>query len=520
MHSRWTELLQSMAGGVSGSGISHEMLGKVLYRVALAKEPAPRSEISKGSMTPYAPVLASGTVSKAADVLIRGGLLTELGQRRGQVGPPSRPLTLGGPGWAVVGIHVDLPRSGPDRLTGVICGLDRNVLAGPELLEVSKDLEDSKDDDKHDLRGLAQGIRKLSESLLAQAAGLPDRSPRQQLLGVGVELGGHVFRGTVIDSAHAHWSQPVDLGEALTEELSKSPELDGVPVIVENDVNALAIHRYYERSFEGLDTALVAVFQQGVGGALILDGRMYRGSNGMAPEPGHLAVDYRIPEGASKRPLALDTGKRLNFDDECLCSRTGHKMYGHVDTVATPSRIEGQLATVLPTDDDVSLAKAAASPRAVPVPGAGPGDLVVSEEAKIMHRAGRGLGRGLAHIINVVNPGQIVLLLPEPLANPLPGSSGTEYVEAAEREIDSAYSTGPSDARGGEDHLRLAIHSYADDTIALDGAVAAATTAFNAFTEHARGFDGCPVPVNQKKAQAPLSGRVPHGTRRAARDRG
>jgi len=52
MHSRWTELLQSMAGGVSGSGISHEMLGKVLYRVALAKEPVPRSETSKGNMIP------------------------------------------------------------------------------------------------------------------------------------------------------------------------------------------------------------------------------------------------------------------------------------------------------------------------------------------------------------------------------------------------------------------------------------------------------------------------------------
>ena len=498
MHSRWTELLQSMADGVSGSGISHEMLGKVLYRVALAKEPVPRSEISKGNMIPYAPVLASGTVSKAADVLIREGLLTELGQRRGQVGPPTRPLTLGGPRWAVVGIHVDLPRSGPDRLTGVICGLDRQVLAGPELLEVSKDLEDSKDDDKHDLRGLAQGIRKLAESLLAQAAGLPNRSPKQQLLGVGVELGGHVFRGTVIDSAHAHWSQPVDLGEALTEELSKSPELDGVPVIVENDVNALAIHRYHERRFEGLNTALVAVFHQGVGGALILDGRMYRGSNGMAPEPGHLAVDYpRIPDGAGKRPLALDTGKRLTFDDECMCSKIGHKRYGHVDTVATPSRIEGQLAAVL-SDDSVSLAKAAASPRAVPV--GEPGELIVSEEAKIMHRAGRGLGRGLAHIINIVNPGQIVLLLPAPLASPPPGSSGTEYVEAAEREMDNAYSTGPRDARGGEGHLRLTVQSYDDDKIVLEGAIAAATTAFNAFTDHARGLDGCsaPPPVPQK----------------------
>jgi len=498
-----------MASGVSGSGISHEMLGKVLYRVALAKEPVPRSEISKGSMVPYAPVLASGTVTKAADVLIRHGLLTELDTRRGQVGPPTRPLALGGPAWALVGIHVDQQHDGPDTLTGVICGLDRKVLAGPELLEVPKD------ENKHDPRGLAQGIRELTEKLLARTAGLPGRSDRQRLLGVGVELGGHVFRGKVIDSTHAQWSQPVNLGEALTEELGKSPDLEGVPVIVENDVNALAIHRYYQHSFDGNDVVLVAVFQQGVGGALIVDSRTYRGSNGMAPEPGHLAIDYpRIPEGAGKRPLALDTGKRLAFDDECLCSSRDHRMFGHVDTVATPSRIEGQLAAVL--GGEVRLAEAAKAPRAVP--GAEPGHLAVSEEAKIMHRAGRGLGRGLAHIINIINPGQIVLLLPEPLALPAPGSSGTEYVEAAEREMDNAYSTGPNDARGGEGHLRLTVHSYVDDNVAHEGAVAAATAAFNAFTEHARGLDGCPPPPSPRKDEAKPA-RQARDTGRPARAR-
>jgi hypothetical protein len=119
-----------------------------------------------------------------------------------------------------------------------------------------------------------------------------------------------------------------------------------------------------------------------------------------------------------------------------------------------------------------------------------------------MYRAGRGLGRGLAHIINIVNPGQLVLLLPGPLAFPAPGSSGTDYMEAVEREIDNAYSTGPRDARGGEGHIRLTVHSYADDNIAYEGAVAAATTAFNAFTEHARGFDGCPAPQSPKGSLA------------------
>jgi predicted NBD/HSP70 family sugar kinase len=509
MHSKWTALLQSMATGAPGAGVSPEMLGEVLVRAALAADPVPRSEISKGTMLPHPTPLAPATVGKAADALTSQGLLTPLEIRRGQIGPPIRPLALGGPRWATVGIHVDQQHDGPDRLTGVLCGLDRQVLAGPEPLDVPKE-----EQDKHDLRGLAQGIRKLTETLLAHAAGLADRAAEQELLGVGVALGGHVYRGKVIDSTHAQWSQAVDLGEALTEELSKAPELKGVPVVVENDVNALAIQGYYTRSFSGPDAVLVAVFQQGVGGAMILDGRMYRGSNGLAPEPGHLAVDYpKIADSGGARPPARDAGKGLTFDDECRCSSRDHKMYGHVDTLATPSRIEGQLAAQQP-GEEITLAGIADAPRAVP--GGAQGHLVVSEEAKILHRAGRGLGRGLAHIINIVNPGQLTLLLPEPLANPGPGRSGTEYLEAAEREIDNAYSTGPSDARGGAGHIRLTVQSYLDDNIAYQGAVAAATTAFNAFTEHACGLDGC-EPAQKLKTKTQPDGaadRRPAASRR------
>jgi len=61
---------------------------------------------------------------------------------------------------------------------------------------------------------------------------------------------------------------------------------------VENDTDALAIDGWYAGRFDGRDIALASVYPQGVGGALILDGRMYRGINGMPPEPGHLAFEY------------------------------------------------------------------------------------------------------------------------------------------------------------------------------------------------------------------------------------
>jgi len=491
-HQMWSRLLESMSAGGQpmfgdgpkyGPGGSPAMLGKVLTRAALAREPVPRSEISKGSMLIRKTALASGTVGKAVDALVGEGLLVE-GRRvnSGQPGPRIRPLRLGSPRWAIVGIHIGQQHEGPDKLSGIICGLDRKPLCDP----VERDVR--REGGQRNVCDLADDIRELTEALLAQL------TEQRKFLGVGVEIGGHVHRGVVEDSVHAGWGQEVKLHHVLTEVLGKVPALQDVPVVVENDVNALAIHGYYGRSFdEGsfgeLDVTLVAVFGQGVGGALILDGRLYRGSGGMAPEPGHLAVEYPDHPPGWKPPPAPSAGR--TFDDECPCSTEERRAYGHVDTLATPARIEGQLG------GKISLKEAAETPQALPQ-----GDqLVFTEEAVTLRRAGRALGRGLTDMINIVNPGQLVLRLPEALAEPAPQTSGTEYLEAVEREITGAYSTGAystgrADARG---RLSLTVQSYADDDqAAREGAVAAATTVFHAFIEHARGRDGCDAPGEGK----------------------
>jgi predicted NBD/HSP70 family sugar kinase len=471
-HQMWDELLQRM----SEKGGSPSMLAEVLLRVALADGPVSRSAISKGGML-FRPVgLAVGTVKKAADGLIDEDLLVEKGAMRGgQPGPAPMALRLGSE-WAIIGIHIDQQHDGPDALAGIICGLDRKPLTKLVLGEVPRK------GGQHDLSRLAEEIRKLAKTLLQELD-----SPRK-FLGVGVEIGGHVWHGIVQDSVHAGWSQQVDLQQILAKVLRDIPELENVPGAAENDVNALAIHGYYERSFRQepvneLDIVLLAVLRQGVGGALILDDHTYRGVHGMAPEPGHLDVEYPEDDPAWTPPDTLSPIKAKTFDDECLCSSTGRRKYGHLDTLAVPARIEGQLAVLKGVK--VSLEKAAAAPRLLPS-----GEkFVASDEAVVLRRAGRALGRAIAHMINTLNPGQLVLRLPEALAKPAAGSSGIDYLDAAESEVNRAYSTGPADARGG--HSLLYVQPYAEEQVAQDGAVAAATTVFNAFVEHAYGRDGC-----------------------------
>jgi len=472
----WDRLLHSLSKGDPGSpgGGSADMLRKVLSRVALAQEPVPRSEISKGSMLIRPTPLAAGSVGKAVEALKREGLLIAQDKvNTAQPGPPIEPLRLSDK-WAVIGIHIDQQHGGPDRLSGTICGLDRK-----QLVDQPVECSVPREGDHRDLRGLAEAIRKLAETLLAQL------TSQHKFLGIGVAIGGHVHDGVVQDSVHAGWDGPVRLREALTEVFEEVPQLKKVPVIVENDVNALAIHGYYERSFEGLDVALTAVYRQGVGGALILNGRVYRGAGGMAPEPGHLPVEYPEDQpGWSLPAWRPSTAEGRTFSDECLCSTKERRAYGHVETLAVPARIEAQLAADKP-GEKISLEDAATAPQSIPQ---GENTFVLTPEAVVMRRAGRALGRGLSEMINILNPGQLVLRLPRALATPPPQSSGAEYLAAVEREVDRAYSTGARDARG--EHLRLKILPYENhEQMAREVAVAAATTAFNAFLEYTRGFD-------------------------------
>ncbi|GGJ85116.1 glucokinase [Pilimelia anulata] len=76
----------------------------------------------------------------------------------------------------------------------------------------------------------------------------------------------------------------------------------GLPVVVENDANVAAWAEYRFGAGDG-DSMVLLTVGTGVGGGLVLDGRLYRGAHGIAAELGHVRV---VPEGR-----------------ECPCGRRG-----------------------------------------------------------------------------------------------------------------------------------------------------------------------------------------------------
>ena len=105
---------------------------------------------------------------------------------------------------------------------------------------------------------------------------------------VGVGAAGFVdFAGsTVMFSPHLSWRDE-PLKEALERRL-------GVPVLVDNDANTTAWAELRFGAGRGYQQMLCITLGTGIGGALVIDGHVFRGGNGMAGEFGHMQV---VPDG-------------------------------------------------------------------------------------------------------------------------------------------------------------------------------------------------------------------------------
>jgi glucokinase len=154
-------------------------------------------------------------------------------------------------------------------------------------------------------------------------------------------------------------------------------ELTGLPTAVENDVNAMALAEASRGAARGAGSALVVAIGTGIGGALVVDGGLWRGRTGSAGEIGHMPVD-----------VAADEHSRL-----CSC---GHA--GHLEAVAAGPSIAARYAAASGSAHRPSLEEMGRACR--------DGDAAA---AAIIRAAGTVLGRALGGLCNVLDPEVVVL---------------------------------------------------------------------------------------------------------------
>ncbi len=226
----------------------------------------------------------------------------------------------------------------------------------------------------------------LARDLLASPPSVPPHSggkAEAPLAAVGVSFGGPVDaeRGLVRLSHHVPGWEEMPLREWLKEQL-------GVPAFVDNDANAGALGEHRFGAGQGYDSLMYITVSTGVGGGWILNGRPWRGADGMAGEIGHVVVD---PAG----PVCL-CGKRGCVErlasGPYIAQRARQWLKAHPDR----GRILRELA-----GDDLRAITAKLVAQA-----AAQGDDLAWEALEI---ASWGLGVGIGNAANLVNPECFVL---------------------------------------------------------------------------------------------------------------
>jgi glucokinase len=205
---------------------------------------------------------------------------------------------------------------------------------------------------------------------------------RHEVSAVGVGAAGHVskHRDVVMFAANLAW-RDVHLKAHLEERL-------GLPVVVENDANAAAWGEFAFGAGEDIDDLLLVTIGTGVGGGIVLGGRLHRGGFGVAAEVGHLRV---VPEG---RP--------------CGCGNRGClEQYASGTALVREARIA--VATGSPETRPL-LERAGGNIDALTGPlittAAQDGDPFAIEQLATL---GRWLGEGIASLATVLDPAVAVI---------------------------------------------------------------------------------------------------------------
>ncbi len=287
--------------------------------------------------------MSSASITQSTKALISRGLVTELETSPSQGGRPGRLLGLVRSAGSAVGVKITA-----DHVGVVQVNLD-GTCGSATRYDFDPDRPDALDHLAH-----------LLKADIGQMEG--------HLLGVGVGVPGSVDAqdSGVVAAPTLGWAD-AQVGPMLRARL-------GLPVLVENDVNTLAVADRLYGAGQQHSTYMVVTIGRGIGCGVVVDGSVYRGAFGGAGEIGHLPVVY--------------SGGAL-----CGC---------------------GSLGCLEAYVGDEALVRTAAG-RGVLAAGQGIGDLLDAARsgsaaaAEIYFEAARTLGAALSGVVHTLDPEVIIL---------------------------------------------------------------------------------------------------------------
>ncbi len=137
-----------------------------------------------------------------------------------------------------------------------------------------------------------QGADHVLDRIVEIAREMIDEAPQKQVAGIGIGGPGTVNweRTSLIYPPNIPGWTEVNLRQAL-----QKPLREDLHVIVENDANAAALGSAHYGAGRPYDAFIMITLGTGVGGAIIYQNAIFRGTTGAAGEIGHMTIDYDGP---------------------------------------------------------------------------------------------------------------------------------------------------------------------------------------------------------------------------------
>jgi len=223
-------------------------------------------------------------------------------------------------------------------------------------------------------------IARILDVARRSMAGLAAAVPGAKVDGVGIGAPGPLDtrRGIVLLTPNLGW---VDM--PLRDRVAKGL---GLPAALDNDANCAVLGEHWRGAAQGTRQALGVTIGTGIGGGLILDGRLYHGASDCAGEIGHTTIEMN--------------GRR------CACGN-----YGCLEAYASGPAIARRAVEAVETGAESSLAALlrrgpAAVTAQMVYEAATAGDALARE---VVQDTARFLGAGIANLVNVYNPEVVVV---------------------------------------------------------------------------------------------------------------
>jgi predicted NBD/HSP70 family sugar kinase len=331
------------------SAIRRNNLEVVTRHLATAGR-ASRADIAAGTG------LTNSTVARLVAELQNLGLVREVGTAPARgAGRPGAWVELDGTNLLVVGCEVNV-----HRMVVRVCDLGGRLHAHIVRHVNASSMSAS---------AATRRLGRLCRQMIGQATStLPQRASVVSVVAAVPGIVDDSIR-TVIAAPNLHWTNfplAAALGDAL--------DLTGVPVMVGNDANFAALAELWSGLHPGVDDLVYVTGDVGIGGGLIVGGRLLASANGQAGEVGHMTLDPAGPECACGRHGCWESYVGL----DALRASTGQR-----HRTVRPSAFIASVAQLARAHDPATLAA--------------------------LSSVGTWLGFGLSNLINLLGTQRVIL---------------------------------------------------------------------------------------------------------------